>query len=74
MSMENISPNTYWDLFLGYTAFWLLIGSFCFYLMREQQRLAQRFFDCEREIRAKDAASFENERGANPRQQMSTAR
>lgn len=69
-TMADMLPNTYWDLFLGYTAFWLLIGVFCFYLMREQQRLGKRLLERERDLRSKDATILTQNPGVDQKQQL----
>jgi len=32
-------PDTYWDLFAGYTAVWLILAVFIIRLVREQTKL-----------------------------------
>ncbi len=34
-----MTPETFWDLFAGYSAFWLLIAIFLYRLMQEQVSL-----------------------------------
>ena len=36
------TPDTYWDLFFGYGAIWLLIVFFLFRLQRAQAKLSSR--------------------------------
>lgn len=46
----NTPPNTLWDLFCGYSAFWLLVAWFVFHLMREQRQLRKSLDVLEREL------------------------
>lgn len=40
-------PDTYWDLFACYTAFWAIVGGFVLTLGREQRALARRIEELE---------------------------
>ena len=35
-------PDTYWDLFAGYTVIWLIIAFFVFRLVRSQSELQKK--------------------------------
>ena len=36
------TPDTYWDLFFGYSAIWIIIAFYLFALIREQSNLQKR--------------------------------
>lgn len=40
--MGTEQPNTYFDLFVGYSAFWVLFSVLLFVTMRQTRRLAHR--------------------------------
>ncbi len=45
-----ITPDTHWDLFLGYTAFWICLGWFVFTLIREQRSLRREMDELKTEL------------------------
>jgi len=46
-----MTPNTYWDLFAGYTVFWICIAMYLFRLVRQQSELKKRIDSIQGELK-----------------------
>ena len=48
----DATPDTYWDLFFGYSAFWVIFALFVCLLMRRQIELDRRLEQLSRRLEA----------------------
>lgn len=55
-------PDTYFDLFLGYTAIWVLVGVYLFTVMREQRQQRLELEDLRGKILGNPGAGVREER------------